>query len=158
MTPFLSAAGAAARRSLGCCFPRRENIATDAARQHPGWRNAAVVFAVFAVLAVAPSSATASSDPRKCSPGRTPASCANTAAKLALQRHMSRVTGGGYWTSQIVCSSRDARLLAWVCSWNAGTSTVRFRALSSGWRTVVSVTCRDTSLRPAQACVRRDDG
>lgn len=110
--------------------------------------------AVIAAAAASAARADFRSDPRKCIFNR-PAQCAGDAAKTALRVAMSAREGHPWkpgtdprWDADITCTPVAAsKLLKWRCSYQAapgsgisGHALIWFRATSTGWHRIVTVT------------------
>jgi len=102
--------------------------------------------AILAAAAFTAAATGAGSDPRKCSIGtvaKSAAYCAGASARLSIRARF----GDG----DITCTAVDSKYLAWVCTrkvrapdgssepFMVGKSKVVFRALSTGWHTLVTV-------------------
>lgn len=116
--------------------------------------------ALFA--ATAATSASGATDPRKCdstgghiAQGQVdgPTFCAYQAAQLAFRRHMTAATHTStIYSAPMRCSTQGASNLVWTCTFDGGVGTVRFRALSNGWHTRVSVACTNPAATAASFC------
>lgn len=105
--------------------------------------------------------AQAAGDPRKCDSagGRIaqgqvdgPTFCAYQSATLAFRRYMTAITHRTVMYSAPMTCTQGATNLLWTCAFADGKGTVRFRALSNGWHTRVTVACTNPALTAAAFC------
>ena len=120
------------------------------ARKEPNMRHLTVLLAALALAAAIAGTATAGyakGDPRKCGNPAGAHYCAQESAKISLRYYMSAkegFPGTARWDADITCAQNGKTLLKWRCTFHngagSGTATVWFRALSTGWHRVVTVT------------------
>jgi hypothetical protein len=110
-------------------------------------KHAALIILLAGIAGIAAGTARAgylTGDPRKC-PVANPRYCAQTAAVATVRTVMAKRKGITKWNDYLSCQPRYGNLLQWKCSHfdsghNADTISVVFRATSSGWKRVVTVT------------------